>query len=419
VSRSAWPGVSKAWFLGMLVVWSCSVPADETLRARALSFSPVPDLKPDSTNRLSEDLSAARFGQALFFEPGLSGQGQLSCASCHRPEASFADNVPVSPGNRAGQRNAPTLLDSAHERWFFRDGRADTLWSQGLQPLESSLEMAGSRTGTVRFLLTRPDFREAYAEVFDDTLASFDGVPLPVHARPVLGEAGHPHALAWETLDPALRQQIDQVFANLGKALAAYERKLLSGPSPFDLWVAGERDAISVSALRGFELFVGSAGCTRCHSGPRFTDGEFHNLGVPPRDGGSPRDSARFEGARKVRVDPFGSTGIHSDDPQGARSLATRTLRVSGEDWGAFKTPSLRNVARTAPYMHAGQFATLPEVLRYYSTLEGAMTGGHHAEQTLQPADLTDRQINDLIAFLESLTTADPPADLLGPPASH
>ena len=407
------------WFLGLLLAWSCSAPAGETLRARASALSPVPNLEPDPTNRVSENLSAARFGQALFFAPGLSGEGELSCASCHQPEAGFTDNAAVSLGKEAGQRNAPTVLDSAYERWFFRDGRADTLWGQGLQPLESSLEMAGSRTGTVRFLLARPDLRKAYSEVFDNTLESFDAVQLPEHARPVFGEAGHPHALAWDALDPAVRANIDRVFANLGKALAAYERKLVSGLSPFDLWAAGEKNAISVSAQRGFELFVDSAGCLRCHSGPRFTDGEFHNLGVPPRGGGSPWDPARFEGARRVRVDPFGSAGIHSDDPEGDRSLATRTLRVSGEDWGAFKTPSLRNVARTGPYMHAGQFATLHEVLSYYSTLEGAMTGGHHAEQTLQAADLTDRQIDDLVAFLESLTTADPPADLLGPPASH
>lgn len=396
--------------------------AGSRLRTRARSLSPVAAPPADPTNALAGDERAVLLGQALFFQPGMSGHGDFSCASCHLPEKAFTDGLPVSLGRGLGTRNAPTVLDSAHERWLFRDGRADTLWSQALQPIEDPVEMGGSRAGVVRTLLAEPVLRAFYDRVFGgdpgDDLADLAAADLPGHARPVPEDDGHPHAVAWAQLPPDSQARIDRVFANVGKALAAYERRLLSGPSGFDRWAAGDDDALTESAVRGFALFVGRAGCQRCHPGPRFTDGEFHNLGVPPSDGGAPRDPGRFQGARRLKEDAFASTGPHSDAPQGGRSLATRTLRVSGEDWGAFKTPSLRNVARTPPYMHAGEFGTLHEVVRFYSTLEGAMTGGHHAESTLQPADLSDEEIADLVAFLESLSGTDPPAELLAPPAS-
>lgn len=428
-----WPSgpTWAVWAVGVFLLTACGVrptepgpgeptplSASDRLRARAASRSPVPALAPDPTNRVADHPEAARLGQALFFTPGLSGNGELSCASCHQPEAAFTDGLPVSLGRGLGTRNAPTVLDSAHERWLYRDGRADTLWAQALQPLETSVEMGGSRVGVVRVLLAEPALRTAYSRVFGEGLEALEREGLPEHGRPVARDDGHPHAVPWATLSEATRAAVDQVFVNVGKALAAYERQLISGPAPFDRWVAGDQAAMSPSALRGLSLFLGPAGCSSCHTGPRFTDGEFHNLGVPPSDGGAPRDAGRLQGAESLREDPFAATGIHSDAPDGARSLSTRTLRASGADWGAFKTPSLRNVARTAPYMHAGQFDTLEQVLRFYSTLEGAMTGGHHAESTLQPAELSEEEIADLVAFLESLTGTDPEPGLLGPPAT-
>ncbi len=412
---------------------------DADLRSRAQSvFRLSAGLRPlvsDPTNSVGDDLAAARLGQTLFFLPGLaghpqvaqgealaSGESALSCASCHDPQRAFTDGRAVSLGAGIGNRNAPTILDAARERWLFRDGRADSLWAQALQPLEDSLEMAGTRTAVVQTLLRDPGLRAAFEDVFGAearaVLARLEGAGLPEHARPPArgGLAGAAPALeyrawgVWEALAPDTRQAIDQVFVQVGKALAAYERRLLTGPSPFDEWLAGRDAALSAEAEAGLELFVGEAGCLRCHFGPRLTDGEFHNLGVPTPNGRAPSDPGRFDGAARLAADRFSATGAFSDAPEGQRALQTRTLRVSGEDWGAFKTPSLRNVSQTAPYMHAGQFASLRDVLQFYSTLEGAMSGGHHAESTLQPANFTPREIEQLLAFLEALTGVDPPA---------
>lgn len=394
---------------------ACGAPGTARLSAAetaaVLRLSPLPPLPPDPTNRVADDPRAALLGQALFFDAGLSADGRTSCASCHDPARAFTDGRAVALAVGEGRRNTPTVLNSAYNRWFFRDGRTDSAWAQALQPIEDPLEMANTRAAVAEHLASDARLAEAFAQLFG--------------ALPSKGE------VVEAAPDSAVRERtpadhgIDAVFAQVGKAIAAYERRLLSGAAPFDRYVAalrrGDPDGgghLSAQAIAGLQLFVGAAGCVRCHAGPLLSDGEFHNLGVPPRGGGAPRDSGRYDGLRRLAADPFAATGAHSDAPDGERARELGRLLGGPEQWGAFQTPSLRNVQHTAPYMHAGQFATLHEVLHFYSTLEGAVGAGHHGESTLQPLQLEPAQVEALVAFLCSLGDLDLPRELLAPPRS-
>ena len=156
------------------------------------------------------------------------------------------------------------------------------------------------------------------------------------------------------------------------------------------------------SERRGLELFFGEAECWECHAGPLLSDGEFHNIGTPVPDG-LPRDPGRYDGADLVVRDRFNAAGRYSDDPEGSQAIVSRGVRRDPLQWGAFRTPSLRNVARTPPYMHDGSMPDLESVVRFYSTLEGAVQLDHHQETVLSPLDLDDRELADLVAFLGAL----------------
>ncbi|MFO0873713.1 MAG: cytochrome c peroxidase [Phycisphaerales bacterium] len=441
--------------------------------ARLAKLSPPPPLPRDETNRVADDERAARLGHRLFFDARISPDGGFSCASCHDPAKAFADALPVAAGRAPGTRSVPTLLNAAHQRWLHWDGGADTSWAQALRPMEHPDEMAGDRVSIARLVRDDPSLRAGYEAVFGP-LPSIAWDRLPPRARPWPTHAGRRPAVdaldsAWTGLVDPERHAIDVVFSNIGKAIGAYERKLVTGPAPFDRFVEalkagdpGEGSAgstssspapsasspvqgptswLSPSAQRGARLFVGAANCRSCHTGPLLSDGEFHSLGVPPRhdarhddrrddrrdddatrpdapraqpDGASPvatalPDSGRFGGAELVAADRFNAAGEFSDDRAGPRAERIRTLARAPETWGQFRTPSLRNVALTAPYMHAGQLATLRDVLRFYSTLDGQVVAGHHRETIVAPLHLTDEEIDDLVAFLESLTGTPPP----------
>src|SRR5205814_1548696 len=166
------------------------------------------------------------------------------------------------------------------------------------------------------------------------------------HAKPE-GET----ASAWEAMAPADRDSVSRVFANLGKSFEAFERELVSDRSRFDIFAKALRDRdveaqkrYPESALRGLVLFEGRANCRLCHAGPLFSDGEFHNIGVPTLDKSPPRDPGRREGIQKLARDPFNAAGKYSDDPRGSRAQEMTQLSLSAETWGQFRTPSLRNV---------------------------------------------------------------------------
>ena len=207
------------------------------------------------------------------------------------------------------------------------------------------------------------------------------------------------------------RHAVTRVLVHATKAIAAYERQLVSRESAFDRFARGlasgdpqQRSALSPSAQRGLKLFVTSADCRQCHSDANFTDDEFHDLGLAPRGGGLRSDPGRYAGLERLLADPLRASGEFSDAREGAKARELEFLPRTQESWGQFKTPSLRNVALTAPYSHDGTFATLEDVVRFYSTLEGSAPAGHHGERVLQPLDLSEEAIADLVAFLESLT---------------
>lgn len=396
-------------------------------RARILRMSPLPAPPPDPTNRVADDPRAAQLGQRLFFEQGLSANGKVSCATCHDPSKSFTDAKPLGEGIATLKRHTPQLWNVAHIRWLFWDGRADSLWAQALQPLEHPDEHGFSRLQLAHFLHDDPTLRTEYEKVFGPLPRLDDTARFPQAGRPVANDAQNPQNIAWAGMSDGDREAVNRTFSNAGKAIAAYERKLRSGWAPFDRFVEGLREndpqkqsALSDSAQRGIRLFIGRGNCRLCHSGPNFTDGEFHDTRVAPLDGRPPTDAARYDGVRLLKENPFNAAGEFSDDRTGTAARLLEFTANSSENWGRFKTPSLRNVALTAPYMHQGQLATLDDVLHHYSTLEGALPPGHHRPETiLVPLHLSGQETADLRAFLESLTDDALAPELTRPPPAR
>jgi cytochrome c peroxidase len=383
-----------------------------------LKLSPLPAPPADPTNRCADDPRAARLGQYLFFDPRFSASGKVACATCHQPALGFADGKHVGDAGFEGakplERHTPSLYNVAFNRWWFWDGRSDSLWSQPLRPLEEPREHATTRLEVAHALHADPALARAYGAIFGALPELADAQRFPPKGKP--GDA------TFDAMAPADRLAVDRVFANFGKAVAAYERRLVARAAPFDEFVAGVRTgdverqrALSPAAREGLRLFVGAARCVRCHSGATFSDREFHDNRVPTLTGEPRRDAGRHDGIPKVQADPFNGTGEFSDAREGAAQDKLRFLLRTGDSWSEFKTPTLRNVALTAPYMHQGQFATLDEVLAYYNTLERAVPS-HSPERTLQPLNLSADQLAALREFLGSLTDARLDPELLRPP---
>ncbi|HEX6885307.1 MAG TPA: cytochrome c peroxidase [Planctomycetota bacterium] len=391
------------------------------LRARALALAPLPPVPRDPTNAFEEDPRAARLGQALFFDARLSKNGTISCASCHDPAQGWSDGRTTAVGLAPVARHTPTLLDVAQHRWYFWDGRKDSLWSQALAPLEDPGEHGASRLQLAHLVAGDARYRAAYERVFGALPDLSDAERFPPRGRPVPGQPEHPLARAWNGMTWRDRDAVDGVFANLGKALAAFQRTLVTGPAPFDVFVDGLRTgdaekqrALDPAARRGLALFLGQARCHTCHDGPFFSDLEFHDDRVPPLEPGAEPDRGRYLGLALVLDDPFNGLGRHSDDPEAGRTRLAYLARTNHSE-RELKTPTLRNVARTAPYMHQGQLATLADVVRFYSTLEGALPP-HPEERLVEPLGLDAGEQADLVAFLESLTGTPVPPERIGIP---
>jgi cytochrome c peroxidase len=305
-------------------------------------------------------------GRRLFFDQGFSADGSTSCATCHNPTHAFSDRRPVSTGanGRQGTRNAPGLLEVSRQRSLFWDGRRATLESQALDPLLNPIEHGLPDVDT---LLARLRADDRYVQAF--RLAYGDG---------------------------------ELTAPKVARALAAFQRTLQDGPSPADRFLAGQADALSASAQRGWVLFSGRAGCVRCHRAdeakPLFTDHAFHAVGV-----GLKRVEHRLA-ALTLRV-----VALHADrraqdhgvlaDPDIA-ALGRFVVTLEPADIGRFKTPALRNVALTAPYMHDGSVATLAEAIELEIYYRNGADG--------RPLVLTPAEKDELRQFLESLTGWDP-----------
>jgi cytochrome c peroxidase len=383
---------------------------------RILQHSPLGNPPPDPTNAFADHPSAQILGQKIFFDPRFSAKGSVACATCHNPSRGLGDGMPLS-ATFALDRNVPTLWNVAYQRWLFWDGRADTLWSQALQPLENPREQGGSRLQFLHLVASDPALRALYEKVFGPLLGGVDLARFPPAGGPDAVSA--PERDQWNLLSEPDRLAVNRFFSNLGKAIHAFERRLISRRSPFDLFVEslrrGERGPgtnLTPQARQGLRIFVGKGNCRVCHSGPAFTDGEFHNLGIPPLRGGP--TPFRFTGIEQVLADPFNGKSPYSDDrTEGAKKLDS-LVRLP-DTWGQVRTPGLRNVARTAPYMHQGQFKTLEQVVHFYSTLEGMLQAGHHERTIVLPLFLEPSESKALVAFLESLTDEDVDPNLLRP----
>lgn len=371
---------------------------------RGLSLASLPAKREDPSSRVADDVRAARLGHRLFFDASLSANGQVACATCHQPALSFTDGLRKSVGLGPGSRNSPTVIGSARSPWLFWDGRRDSLWSQALAPLEVATEMGTTRLEVARRVTRDPRYRAAYEALFG-TAADFDDPKrFPARASPY-GDAEA--RVAWTRLSEEARDQVNQVFSNAGKAIAAYERLLAPAPSRFDVYVdrllsgdlAAAESALDADEIAGLRLFLDGARtqCLRCHNGPLLTNQSFHDV-ASSRLGPIP-DLGRFVGIQSLLLDPFNCLGRYSDAPK-ERCTELRFLeqRETARLSGAFKTPSLREVGRTAPYFHDGSLATLEEVIAHYRR-PPADPGSE-----LTPLELTDREAGQLVAFLRSLS---------------
>jgi cytochrome c peroxidase len=387
--------------------------------------SPLSALPAGGTDGVADSAPAAALGQFLFFDAALSANGKVSCASCHQPAHGFTDGRALAKGLAVGTRNTPTLLDAVFNHWFFLDGRTDSLWSQALQPFENVREFGSDRLAIAHQIAADPALRASYRQAFGALPPLDDATRFPAHARPG-PDAEAALARTWQAMAPADHTAVNRLFSNLGKAIEAYERKLVSAAAPFDTYVAGLRSgdtaklaAIPAAAKRGIKLFVGAGNCELCHAGPTFSDGQFHNLGLPLLPGKAP-DRGRADGIVQVRADIFNAAGPFSDTPPAEAKQQLEFLPAPESQLGAFKTPTLRNVALTSPYMHDGRFATLAQVMQFYAqgaaASHGRLVGTREATANLVPR-LTPAQQADLIAFLDTLTGEPLSASLTAPPS--
>ena len=363
-----------------------------------LQLERLPARPADPSNAVERMPAAAALGKRLFFDKRLSANQQVACASCHQPDRQFQDGRALAQGVGAGIRRTMPITDSSRQTWFFWDGRKDSLWSQALGPLEDPNEHGGNRLAYAK--LVGRHYRAEYEALFR-AMPALDG--LPEHAGP----NGTPaERAAWQQLSVAQRADVSRIFANMGKAIAAYEASVRHGAARLDLYIEGmlRGDAAAGSILttsekRGLRLFIGKAQCVTCHSGPLLTDQYFHNTGVAPQNPKRPA-SGRAAGVAQLLKDEFNCLGPYSDAaPRDCRELQF----LAGGDplmAGAFKTPSLRNAALRPPYMHAGQIATLEEVVRHYAAAPRSAIGTNER----RPMALTEQEIADLAGFLGALT---------------
>jgi cytochrome c peroxidase len=278
------------------------------------------------------------------------------------------------------------------------------------------VEHGGSRLQYAHLIAQH--YRAEYESLFGPLPDLSDTTRFPAKGGPVADTEAR---AAWEAMSPADRDAVSRVYANMGKAIAAYERRILPGPSRFDTYAQAVinddqtgQQVLSADETAGLRLFIGKAECTKCHNGPLFTNNDFHNTGVPPR-AGLPEDIGRAQGAQDVLKDEFNCLRRFSDAGPDACSELKFMNATGHELEGAFKPSSLRNIEQIAPYMHAGQFATLRQVLEHYNQAQP----GPHGHTELNPLKLSEREIAELEAFLRSLSgpLATPP-DLLAAPQS-
>lgn len=333
---------------GFLSVFlSCCLLCSQSAGDEPIKLKPPLGLKPikvPKDNPITKE--KIELGRRLFFDKRLSKNETVSCASCHDPAKGWSNGTAVAEGieKQTGNRNSPTLINVVYSRSHFWDGRAKTLEEQALGPIQNPIEMGMDLKELEERLGKIESYKQEFKSVFDTEVTS----------------------------------------DSIAKAIATFERTILSGDAPYDKFKAGDESALTESAARGRKLFFGKANCSACHSGSNFTDNGFHNIGI---------------GMEEVETEQAPADEKESKDKKSPeKDLGRFVLSKLGGDKGAFKTPTLREIARTAPYMHDGRFQTLEEVIEYYD--KGGIANPQLDEE-LFPLKLNDQQKNDLITFLK------------------
>ena len=299
----------------------------------------LPDVPYPADNKPTAE--RIELGKKLFFDPRVSGEGNMSCATCHNPVRCFSDGLPTAKGVKSMVlgRATPTIWNAAYNTLQMWDGRKKSLEHQALGPIQADVEMNADMTKLLGFLNESPGYKGLFEKVYPN---------LPINDD------------------------------TLGKAIASFERTIISRNTPFDQWVAGKKGAMTADQVSGFKIFISSdkANCAACHMGPNFTDNGFHNVGLQSFGAAEP-DLGRFK---------------------------ERALPVNR---GAFKTPTLREAVSTGPYFHDGSARTLEEVVAFYAKAGEVRT---NQSKTIKGFNLTDVETRQLVSFLHALTTQAPPA---------
>jgi cytochrome c peroxidase len=313
----------------LIIVASLVILSRSTLAAEGtLPPMPIPADNPQTDAKV-------KLGRELYFDGRLSADEKISCATCHTPQTGWAghDATDTGVGGQVGNRNSGTVVNSGYMKYQFWDGRAASLEEQALGPIHNPVEMGETLENVVKKLNAVPGYKREFQEVFHSDVTT-DGI---------------------------------------AKAIAAFERTIVSGPSPYDRFAGGDKNTLSPEATRGMQIFFGKGACVSCHSGPLFSDQNFHNIGV----------------------------GMVAAKPDIGREAVTR----DPADRGKFKTPGLRNVENTYPYRHNGKTPTLEAVVEFYN--EGGIPNPN-LDPLIKPLGLSSTEQKDLIAILKALTGSEP-----------
>ncbi len=337
-----------------------------------LSLGPWPSPTPaDKTNSVTGKPMAIELGRRLFRDARLSPVGYISCVTCHQPDRSFTDNKARGHGLADLARNTPSLMNLQHQSWYGWGGASDSLWMASIRPLLDSREFDSNVEHVANVFVRDPDLGQCYEHVFK------------------------------EAADPGS----EKTLANVGKALAAYQETLSTGRTPFDDFrdslveqSPGPTPEFSMSAQRGLKLFVGRGGCVSCHAGPNFSDGKFHAFPATPFPGEfGGTDTGRLADARRLKASGFNLSGAFNDDAANRHVASAGKLELKDTMRGLFRTPSVRSVSNTGPYMHDGRIERLQDAIRhgYSSQFDRSDT---------DPRPLSSNDVEDLHTFLLTLS---------------
>ena len=393
--------VSHVGLIPVVVFSSPIVLAQGTLQfteqevASIVAHGPWPmTFPPDSGNEMSGALWAEQLGGSLFQDASLSVNRTISCATCHLPDNGFDDDLPVGIGLEVGVRNTQSLLNVGLQRWFGWDGGADSLWAASIRPMLNPSEMGNDLASLAKSLRANALFMSTIeskqAELSWNKHTQKDASKINANTDGGLTD--------------------EQLIAVAGKAIAAYLRTLRSAETPFDRFrkalVTNDAEgqaAYSASAKRGLKIFIGDANCRVCHFGGNFSNGEFHDTGRPFFTGVGKVDPGRYTGIQRVKNDIYNLLGQYSAPSETVDKLKTSEVKLGQSNWGQWRTPSLRNLTQTAPYMHDGSLTTLRDVVDAYADIDSDRLHSQ-GESILKPLNLTNVQRDDLVNFLLSLS---------------